>query len=54
MHLEILAQDARYAERSLRHTPAFTVAAVMNVVGFIGWVFVLPKIAPLKWSEVAS
>ncbi len=28
---------------------AFVLAGVVNLVGFIGWVFVLPSIAPIEW-----
>ena len=28
---------------------AFGLAAAVNVLGLIGWVFVLPKIEPLRW-----
>jgi MFS family permease len=31
---------------------AFGLAAALQVVGFIGWVLVLPKIAPLRWVRV--
>jgi hypothetical protein len=27
---------------------AFALAAAVNVLGFIGWIFMLPKVAPLK------
>jgi MFS family permease len=33
---------------------AFTIAAAMNVVGFVGWVLILPKVAPLKWSSASA
>lgn len=29
---------------------AFALAAAVNVLGLIGWVFVLPRIAPLEWA----
>ncbi len=29
---------------------AFALAAAVNVFGLIGWVFVLPRIAPLEWA----
>ena len=29
---------------------AFGLAAVVNVLGFVGWVVLLPKVAPLKWQ----
>ena len=28
---------------------AFAIAAVVNVLGFIGWVLLLPEVSPLKW-----
>ena len=30
---------------------AFGLAAALQVVGFIGWVLVLPKVAPLRWAR---
>jgi MFS family permease len=30
---------------------AFAIAAAANVVGFIGWVLILPKVAPLRWAD---
>jgi MFS family permease len=36
-----------------RFDVAFGLAAGVNVFGFIGWVFVLPRIAPLKWMSAA-
>lgn len=30
---------------------AFGLAAALQVIGFFGWVVVLPKIAPLRWAE---
>ncbi len=29
---------------------AFLLAAAINVLGIVGWVFVLPKIAPIRWK----
>ncbi len=29
---------------------AFTLAAVVNVLGFLGWVFLLPAVRPLDWA----
>jgi hypothetical protein len=29
---------------------AFGLAAVVNVLGLIGWVFILPRVAPLRWA----
>jgi MFS family permease len=31
---------------------AFLLAAVVNVLGFLGWVFLLPAIKPLDWSSL--
>jgi MFS family permease len=28
---------------------AFVLAALVNVLGFVGWVLLLPKVAPLRW-----
>jgi MFS family permease len=33
---------------------AFALAAAVSAVGLIGWMFVLPKIAPVKWETVAA
>ena len=30
---------------------AFALAGAINVLGLVGWVFILPKIAPLNWQE---
>ena len=35
-------------------TVAFAIAAAANVVGFIGWVLILPKVAPLRWADSAA
>jgi MFS family permease len=37
-----------------RFGTAFAVAAAINLVGFVGWVFVLPKVAPLRWEETLA
>jgi hypothetical protein len=29
---------------------AFGLAAAVNILGFIGWVLLVPKVAPLKWQ----
>ncbi|MFO1464976.1 MAG: MFS transporter [Steroidobacteraceae bacterium] len=29
---------------------AFAMAAVVSLLGFVGWVLVLPRVAPLRWS----
>jgi MFS family permease len=37
-----------------RFGTAFAVAAAINLVGFVGWVFVLPKVAPLRWADTLA
>jgi hypothetical protein len=37
-----------------RFDVAFAVAAAVNLLGLIGWVLILPKIAPLHWSRPAA
>ena len=32
---------------------AFALAAAVNVLGLIGWVFMLPKVAPIDWARAA-
>jgi len=34
-----------------RFETAFWLAGVVNVLGIFGWVFILPKIVPLRWSD---
>jgi MFS family permease len=33
------------------YVSAFTLAGVVNLLGFVGWVFVLPTIAPIRWPK---
>jgi MFS family permease len=33
---------------------AFVVAGIANVFGFIGWVLVMPRIAPIDWKSLAK
>ena len=35
--------------QSQHFTSAFLVAAVVSVLGVVGWVFMIPKVAPLEW-----
>jgi MFS family permease len=35
--------------QSQHFTSAFLVAAVISVLGVVGWVFMIPKVAPLEW-----
>jgi MFS family permease len=30
---------------------AFALAAALNVVGLLGWIVILPRVAPLRWAE---
>jgi len=39
-------------DRTGRFDLAFALAAMVSVVGFIGWVWILPRIAPIDWSAV--
>jgi MFS family permease len=32
---------------------AFGLAAAVNVLGFLGWVVILPKVAPIKWQTAS-
>lgn len=34
-----------------RYESAFALAAAINVLGIIGWVFILPKVAPVDWKR---
>jgi len=36
------------------YVSAFVVAGVANVIGFIGWVLVMPKVAPVEWKPLAE
>ncbi len=40
-------------ERSGLFDVAFSIAAAVNILGFIGWVVLLPKVAPLKWQTAS-
>ena len=39
--------------QSGRYEFAFALAAVVNIFGFIGWVFVLPAVRPIDWARAA-
>jgi len=39
-------------DRTGRFDLAFALAAMVSVVGFIGWIWILPRIAPIDWSAV--
>jgi len=32
-------------------TGAFLLAAAVGVLGFIGWVFMIPKMEPVRWPD---
>jgi MFS family permease len=36
------------------YVSAFVVAGVANVIGFIGWVLVMPRVAPIAWKSLAE
>lgn len=36
------------------YVSAFVVAGVANVIGFIGWMLVMPRIAPVEWKSLAE
>jgi MFS family permease len=42
------------ADRTGHFAAAFVVAAVVSVLGFAGWVLMVPKLAPLKWRAAAA
>jgi MFS family permease len=33
---------------------AFAVAGIINVLGFVGWVFILPTLNPIDWSKAEA
>ena len=33
---------------------AFALAAIVNILGFMGWVFVLPEVRPLDWVAIVA
>ena len=39
-------------DRTGRFDLAFALAAMVSVLGFIGWIWILPRIAPIDWSAV--
>jgi MFS family permease len=41
-------------EQSQHFTSAFLVAAVASFLGVVGWVLMIPKVAPLEWSAAGS
>ena len=41
-------------ERSQHFTGAFVVAAAVSVLGLIGWVWMVPRLAPLPWALPAG
>jgi MFS family permease len=36
------------------YVSAFVVAGIANVIGFIGWVLVMPRVAPITWKSLAE
>jgi len=33
-------------------TSAFALAALINVLGLVGWIWILPRIEPLRWDRL--
>lgn len=41
-------------QQSRHFTSAFVVAAVVSVLGLIGWVWMVPRLAPLPWTTIGA
>jgi MFS family permease len=41
-------------EESQHFTGAFVVAAIVSVLGLIGWVWMVPKLAPIPWAQFGA
>ncbi len=41
-------------DRTGRFDAAFALAAIVSALGFAGWVWVLPRIAPIDWSRTSQ
>jgi MFS family permease len=41
-------------DRTGQFAVAFALAAAVSAVGLIGWMFILPKIAPIRWEAVGA
>ena len=41
-------------DRTGRFDVAFALTALVNLLGLIGWVFILPKIEPIRWRAVRA
>jgi MFS family permease len=37
-------------EETRHFTGAFLLAAIVSVLGVVGWVWMIPRLAPLRWS----
>jgi nitrate/nitrite transporter NarK len=35
-------------------TSAFVLAALINILGVVGWIWILPRVAPLRWKSAGS
>jgi hypothetical protein len=40
-------------DRSGKFASAFLVAAAMSALGLIGWLVVMPRVAPVRWGSNA-
>ena len=36
-----------------KFSSAFMLAGAINILGLVGWVWMLPRIAPLDWSKIS-
>ena len=36
------------------YVSAFVVAGIANAIAFIGWVLVMPRVAPIAWKSLAE
>ncbi len=41
-------------EESHHFTGAFVVAAIVSVLGLIGWIWMVPKLAPISWAQLGA
>jgi MFS family permease len=41
-------------EQTHQFTAAFVLAALVSLLGLVGWVWMIPRLAPLPWKELAA